>query len=99
MPLTFDSQISRKYTAGRKGGDESGLGDHRVTSKPWQKRQENYNRTKLSVRAVTPTTPPSDCWPLDGLVRELGCSGGLQNEALAGSNNYCRGDLHRGSYV
>ena len=40
MPLTFRFTLNK--TAGRKGGDESGpMRDHRVTSKPWQKRRNS----------------------------------------------------------
>jgi len=40
MPLTFRFTLNK--TAGRKGGDEADpTTDHRVTSKPWQKRRHS----------------------------------------------------------
>ena len=47
MPLTLILDLALNETAGRKGGDKSGSnGNHRMTSKPREKRQHQYNRTK-----------------------------------------------------
>ena len=41
MPLTLILDSALNETAGRKGGKESDpTRDHRVTSKPWQKRPQ-----------------------------------------------------------
>ncbi len=46
MPLTL-FEFTLELTAGRKGGDESDpTRDHRVTSKPWKKRQRQYSTEK-----------------------------------------------------
>jgi len=46
-PLTFLDFT--QITVGRKSGDKSGLkSDHRVTSKPWQKRYQYCSRTELN---------------------------------------------------
>jgi hypothetical protein len=48
MPLTLILDLALNETAGRKGGGEADpTRDHRVTSKPWQKRHQQYSRTGL----------------------------------------------------
>jgi len=49
MPLTFRFTLNK--TAGRKCGDETGpTMDHRVTSKPWQKRKHSIAEKPFGQR-------------------------------------------------